>query len=125
MSEQEIKPVALSTEYIGDDRYLGDESHLIASNTGASLGLQGDHRLLSMNLDNQRIVIYEAVSGTDRYPPGRNMRVEISGQEFEAMIKIYQDRLMRAEELQAKWRAAHPAAAAASDDFDPFLDDLP
>lgn len=126
MSEQEIKPVALEVNYKGNDQYLGDESHLIASATGNQLGLYGDHRLLTMNLDSQRVVIYEAISGNDRYPPGRNMHVEISALEFEAMIKIYQARLTRAEELKAAWKEKHPAETH-GDDFDPFLDsdDLP
>lgn len=122
------EPVALEVEYPAGETYLGDESYLIAAHTGGAIGAAGDHRLLSMCIDSNTIRVYEAVSGNDRYPPGRNMNVSITFEEFEAMIKIYQARLTRKEELEAKRKAADKAVLTPSgDDFDPFLDsdDLP
>lgn len=128
MSEEKKKlvPIALQTEYAGNERYMGDESHLIASKTGSCLGAAGDHRLLTMNLDNNSIRLYEAISGNDRYPPGRNMHISLSFEEFEACAEIYKARLTRAEELRAKLNS-EGVTVGAGDDFDPFLndDDLP
>ena len=118
--EKEIVPVQLPTDYDAD------ESFLIATQTGTYLGGEGDHRILTLNMDNNSVHIYEAVSGTDRYPPGRMMNVKMSRAEFEAIIKTYQGRAARMEEKERKEREAY-AAPARGEDFDPFLamDDIP
>lgn len=122
MKEEDFKSVQLPTSY------QGDESHLIGVETTGDLGTNGGHRLVTLNLDDHFVYLYEAVSGTDRYPPGRMMHVNLSRVEFERAITIYTARLGRMEEEAAKRRKeAADKKEAGGDDFDPFLesDDLP
>lgn len=82
-------------------------------------GLDGGHRLLTAAMTNNRVVIYEAVSGNDRYPPGRNMHVELSFVEMDNLLEVYTQIKADEEKRQAAYKTG--------DDFDPFLDsdDLP
>lgn len=113
---QELEPVALPVDSDVD------ESFLISGHTGIYLGSGGDHRLLTLNMDGLNIHIYEAISGTDRYPPGRIMNVMLSRSEFDAIAKIVAGRVARLEERQKKEREEYEAAGKTGDDFDPFLD---
>lgn len=85
---------------------------------GYDLGADGDYRILSAVLGERRVVLFEAVSGTDRYPPGRNMHVSLSAEEFDQLV---------AAVTQFRAGQESPDARRLHDDFDPFLDeaDLP
>lgn len=84
-------------------------------------GSEGDYRLLTMTCGRYDIAIYEAVSGTDRYPPGRNMHVRMSFEEMDKLMIGYTLLKEERERLEAERKAK-------SGDFDPFFnddDDLP
>lgn len=122
MAVDKFSPMALPTDHDND------ESYLIAASTDYQLGGDGGQRLVTFNLDDQTVTIYEAVSGTHRYPPGRMMGVSLSAKEFEEMLTIYQARKVRKEEEAAADKAAAEAYTKyQKDDFDPFLaaEDLP
>lgn len=86
-------------------------------------GAESDYRLLSALFGMHDVAIYEAVSGNDRYPPGRNMNVRLSYEELEKLIEGYKATKTERKRLEAERKAK----SASDDDFDPFLDsdDLP
>lgn len=114
MSEEEKKIVELKSE-THDRIVLLNEAH-----SGGYGGLNGDYRLVTAVLGYNQCVLYEAVSGNDRYPPGRNMHVELSFEELETLLTAYTRHKAAQEEAKAKQATTLPG-----DDFDPFLDDLP
>jgi hypothetical protein len=90
---------------------------------GGYEGLGGDYRLLTGVFGFNRCVVYEAVSGNDRYPPGRNMHVELSFEELDALLVAFTHHKTAIE----KDKEAKKITRNSGDDFDPFLDpdDLP
>lgn len=94
---------------------------------GYALGQEGDYRLLTATMNEQNLVLFEAVSGTDRYPPGRNMHVSLSMDEFDTLVLAVQQFRAEVETKHAQEREALEASRAShldtGDDFDPFLDD--
>ncbi len=89
----------------------------LGAHLGYGLGEDGDFRILSAALGRYQIVIFEAVSGTDRNPLGRQMRVSLSAEEFDRLVAAVQQ--FRAEQ-EARERATEEERDA--DTFDPFLD---
>lgn len=86
-------------------------------------GLDGDYRLLTAVYGSYQVVVYEAISGNDRYPPGRNMHITLSFQELEQLIKSYEEFKAAQKALEEKRKAEYAARYGRSgDDFDPFLD---
>ena len=81
-------------------------------------GLDGCYRLLTAVMGGKRVVLYEAISGDHRYPPGRNMHVELSFAEMDNLLEAYAKIKAETEEREA----AYQASAKSGDDFDPFLD---
>lgn len=78
-----------------------------------------------------RVELYEVVSGTDRYPPGRVAKVTLSYEELDRLMGEYQKHRAALEERERAYQEKLAAQAASytggADDFDPFLDsdDLP
>jgi hypothetical protein len=108
----EVRAVHLSSPYLNAHQ-LGDDAGF--SLTTALFGYK-------------RIEIYEATSGTDRYPPGRIAKVSLTFEELDRLIEEYGKHKAGIEEVEAARKASQGAAPAPSgDDFDPFLDsdDLP
>src|SRR5690349_10163642 len=84
---------------------------------GSYGGLGGDYRLLTGVFGWHSCVLYEAISGNDRYPPGRNMHVELSFDEMDALVAAYTRHRAEQEKANAK-----RAEASQADDFDPFAE---
>jgi len=84
-----------------------------------TLGQDGSFRLATAVMGDEQVVIYEAVAGSDRYPPGRTMRVVLSLAEMDALIEHYATHRAAMEEQQ---RADSRQWSTHTDDFDPFLD---
>ncbi len=89
-----------------------------------SLGLDGSFRLATVVMGDDQVVIYEAVAGSDRYPPGRTMRIVLSLEEMDALIEHYTKHRADLEEQQ---HARLEMYNIPPDDFNPFrdTDDLP
>src|SRR5690348_2681278 len=88
-----------------------------------SLGLDGSFRLATAVMGEEQIVIYEAVAGSDRYPPGRTMRIVLSLEEMNALIEHYAKHRADLEEQRRIYLEKYNAPP---DDFNPFRDtDLP
>lgn len=85
------------------------------------LGREGDYRLLTAALDGENIVLFEAISGTERYPPGRNMHISLSAEEFDRLVVAVQQFRADQEQQQAEWNAEQ--GIPQSSDYDPFLDE--
>lgn len=115
---EEKKPIELCSETY--DRVVV----LNQVRSGGYEGLGGEYRLLTGVFGFNRCVVYEAVSGNDRYPPGRNMHVELAFEELDALLMAYTRHKAVIEEENAKRKVA---TSPGGDDFDPFLDsdDLP
>ena len=125
MAEEKDQTQVLATNSYGRAVTLG-------ADLDYSMGDNGDYRVVSAILSAKEIKIYEAVSGTDRYPPGRNMHVSLSAEEFGRLVQAYQQLLAEQEEEERRQREARTiraagVAGAQGDDYDPFLDegDLP
>lgn len=96
-------------------------SYLLQTETGYRLGMNGDRRLLTVDMDLNFVVFGEAVTGNDRYPPGRFQRVQLSRDAFKQAIAafLHTDQEIKKQEQQGKVYSVS--------DFDPFIDsdDLP
>ena len=97
----------------------------ISATIGHDLGADGDYRLVSAALDDSHVVLFEAVSGTDRYPPGRHQQVRLAAKEFDRLVLAVQKWRADCEEREAREREARKADSDSRGDYDPFLDDEP
>lgn len=86
-----------------------------------TLGTAGDYRLMSAVIGSGQIELYEAISGTDRYPPGRNQHVSLAFAELDQLIEAYSKYKAEQEKRKAEYREA--VGKPKADDFDPFLDE--
>ena len=96
--------------------------------SGYSLGEGGSFVLRTALFGLSRVELYETVSGTDRYPPGRIAKVSLDYDELERLVDEYGKHKAAMEEVEAKRKAEQAVYQQAhADDFDPFLDsaDLP
>ena len=84
-------------------------------------GSAGDYRLMSAIIGSGQVELYEAISGTDRYPPGRNQHVSLDFAEVDALIEAYTKYKAEQEKREAEYREA--VGKTKTDDFDPFLDE--
>jgi hypothetical protein len=114
MSEEEITD---TTKTVALDE--GREVYLLNKPDGSyNQGEEGDYRLLTAVFGSSRVILYEAISGTDRYPPGRNMHVELSFEELELLVKSRQEHKAAAMKKQEEYNQKYHLAG----DYDPFLD---
>lgn len=95
---------------------------------GYTLGEDASFLLRTALFGVSRVELYEVVSGTDRYPPGRIAKVTLSYPELDRLMSAYQKHRAAQEEKERVYQehlAATQAASFASDseDFDPFLDE--
>ena len=89
---------------------------------GYQLGDNAGFALKTALMGYERVEIYEATSGTDRYPPGRIAKVSLSFAELDQLMTEYQKHRAALEKAEQERKASQSSAASASDDFDPFLD---
>jgi hypothetical protein len=89
---------------------------------GYQLGDNAGFTLKTALMGYERVEIYEATSGTDRYPPGRIAKVSLTFAELDQLVTEYQKHRAALEEAEQARKASQRSAASASDDFDPFLD---
>ena len=91
-----------------------------------TLGDDASFLLRTALFGQNRVELYEMVSGTDRYPPGRIAKVTLSYAELDRLIGEYHKHQAAQQEKERTYREkrAEQAASYASgaDDFDPFLD---
>ena len=86
---------------------------------GHQLGNDAGFTLTSALFGYNRVELYEAVSGTDRYPPGRIAKITLSFEELDRLIIEYQQH--RAE-IEAEKQQAKAQQVTNQDEYDPFFD---
>ncbi|MGH2507464.1 MAG: hypothetical protein ACRDHZ_08695 [Ktedonobacteraceae bacterium] len=84
---------------------------------GYTLGDDASFLLRTALFGVSRVELYEMVSGTDRYPPGRIAKVTLSYAELDRLIGEYQKHRAAQAEKERTYQEK-----PAEDDFDPFLD---
>lgn len=92
MKMKETTEVTTTTEHQVPQLYSDDSRRVVRLGVelGYQLGRDGDYRLLTAAMDSESVTLFEAVSGTDRYPPGRNMHVCLSAEEFDQLVRARQ-----------------------------------
>jgi hypothetical protein len=93
---------------------------------GYQLGDNAGFVLKSALFGHNGVEVYEATSGTDRYPPGRISKVSLSFEEIERFIAAHQKH-QAARKAAEEDHQKRLKVAILTDDYDPFIDtdDLP
>lgn len=91
--------------------------------SGYALGEDASFLLRTALFGQDRVELYEMVSGTDRYPPGRLTKVTLSYAELDRLIAEYRKHQVAKEEKERVYQEKRAAFyTGGTDNFDPFFD---
>lgn len=124
MSEKESEQESI--EFVNDPGEVRGVHLSRPELNGYTLGENAGFLLRTALFGQDRVELYEIVSGTDRYPPGRIAKVTLSYAELDQLITEYRKHWAAKEEkervYQEKLAVQTVPSTDGADTFDPFFD---